>query len=90
VLRASLQATLKNRGVRRGYLPGWIRTNADGALEATPIATKGSGVAFSKANALLIAPEDRDVLAPGDTVRCYPLDSFFGKEDRWQTAKSPS
>ncbi len=92
ILRARLLDNLMNRGPRRAYLPGWLHAGGDGDLLAAPIPTKGSAdiVAFSKANALLIVPEDRDRLPSGETVSAYPLDSFLHKEDRWLAAKSPA
>jgi molybdopterin molybdotransferase len=96
LLSASLEKTLKNRGPRRAFLPGWVRPDAEGKLEAHPVPTRGSAdiVAFAKANALLVVPEDRDALAAGETVRFYPLDSFLeqheGWEDRWHAASDPS
>ena len=92
LIAASLGAKLGNRGARRAYLPGWVRTDANGALVAYPVGTRGSGdiVAFSKANALLVVPEDRDMIPAGDVVSFYPLDSFLNKEDRWQTGNHPN
>ena len=91
ILRARLLDSLTNRGPRRAYLPGWLRAGDDGELVAEPIPTKGSAdiVAFSKANALLIVPEDQDRLESGEPVSVYPLDSFLHKEDRWLAAKNP-
>ena len=59
---------------------------------AEPIPTKGSAdiVAFSKANALLIVPEDQDRLESGELVSVHPLDSFLRKEDRWLAARNPA
>jgi molybdopterin molybdotransferase len=92
LLQARLLDGLTNRGPRRAYLPGWLRAGDDGELVAEPILTKGSAdiVAFSKANALLIVPEDQDRLESGDPVSVYPLDSFLHKEDRWLAAKKPA
>lgn len=89
-LRARLLAPLVNRGPRRAYLPGWLRAGEEGELVAQPIPTKGSAdiVAFSKANGLLIVPEDQDRLESGERVSVYPLDSFLHKEDRWLAAKN--
>ncbi len=91
ILRARLLGGLSNRGPRRAYLPGWLRVGDEGDLVAEPIPTKGSAdiVAFSKANALLIVPEDQDSLDRGMPVSVYPLDSFLRKEDRWLGAKNP-
>ena len=92
ILKARLLDSLTNRGPRRAYLPGWLRAGDDGELVAEPIPTKGSAdiVAFSKANALLIVPEDQDRLESGESVSVYPLDSFLHKEDRWLAAKNPA
>ena len=92
LLRATLEKKLANRGVRRAFIPGWVRTGESGELHAFPIATRGSGdvVAFSKSNALLIVPEDIDKLEAGEDVRFYPLDSFLIKEDIWQAGRNPS
>lgn len=92
LMSASLKRELGSKGPRRAFLPGWVRADAGGHLEAYPIATRGSGdiVAFSKANALLVVPEDRDTIPAGESVRFYPLDSFLGKEDKWLTASSPT
>ena len=89
ILRARLLDSLANRGPRRAYLPGWLRVE-EGDLVAEPIPTKGSAdiVAFSKANALLIVPEDQDRLEAGEPVSVYPLDSFLHKEDRWLAEKN--
>ena len=90
LLLARLSARLASRGSRRAYLPGWVRVTKGGEPIATPIRTLGSGdiVAFSKSNALLIVPEEREDLEPGEVIRFYPLDSFHSKEDRWQRARS--
>jgi len=92
LLQARLLDSLTNRGPRRAYLPGWLRAGDDGDLVAEPIPTKGSAdiVSFSKANALLIVPEDQDRLESGDPISVYPLDSFLHKEDRWLAAKKPA
>ncbi len=92
LIAATLGAELRNRGARRAFLPGWVRPDDDGKLVANPVRTRGSGdiVAFSKANALLVVPEDRDVIPAGDVVSFYPLDSFLHKEDRWQAGNNPS
>jgi molybdopterin molybdotransferase len=92
ILQARLLGSLSNRGPRRAYLPGWLRAGDDGDLVAEPIPTKGSAdiVAFSKANALLIVPEERDRLESEERVSVYPLDSFLHKEDRWLAAKNPA
>ncbi len=86
-LRAVLKGPLASRGPRRAYLPGWLEQDAKtGDLPAAhPIATHGSGdmVAFSKANALLVLPEDKELLEAGQIIRVYPLDSFLFKEDSW-------
>ena len=92
LLRATLQSRLASKGPRRAYLPGWVRTrDEDGALVAFPIPTRGSGdiVAFSKANALLIVPEESEHVESGDSVAFHPLDSFLAKEDRWAMGKPP-
>jgi molybdopterin molybdotransferase len=92
ILQARLLDSLTNRGPRRAYLPGWLRAGDDGELVAEPIPTKGSAdiVAFSKANALLIVPQDQDRLESGEPVSVYPLDSFLHKEARWLAAKNPA
>ncbi len=86
-LNATLKGPLASKGPRRAYLPGWLETNSEGALpEAHPILSRGSGdmVAFSKANALLILPENIDLMEAGETITVHPLDSFLFKENRWQ------
>jgi molybdopterin molybdotransferase len=92
LLQARLLDGLTNRGPRRAYFPGWLRAGDDGDLVAEPIPTKGSAdiVAYAKANALLIVPEDEDHLESGDAVSVYPLDSFLHKEDRWLAARNPA
>jgi molybdopterin molybdotransferase len=85
LVAARLLSPLGSRGPRRAYLPGWLSTNDRGELEALPISTRGSGdiVAFAKANALLIVPEDRDRLSSGETVMTHPLDSYRNKDNLW-------
>ena len=87
LLSAQLSAVLTSRGRRRAFLPCWLEASDDGALTARPVPTRGSGdiVAFAKANALAIVPEDRDRIMVGETVHVYPLDSFLDKQDRWHT-----
>lgn len=92
LLSATLKGPLASKGPRRAYLPGWLETNSAEALpEAHPILSRGSGdiVAFSKANALLILPENIDRMEAGETIRVHPLDSFLFRENPWQneTAK---
>ena len=85
-LMAVLRGPLASRGPRRAYLPGWLESEVDGSLPAAhPIVTRGSGdiVAFSKANAMLVLPEEIDRLEAGQTIQVYPLESFLFKEDRW-------
>jgi molybdopterin molybdotransferase len=86
-LQAVLTGPLSSRGPRRAFLPGWLEPSGEGKLPAAhPITSRGSGdiVAFSKANALLVLPENLDRLEAGHGVQVYPLDSFLFKEDRWQ------
>jgi molybdopterin molybdotransferase len=88
-LRATLAAPLVSRGPRRAYLPGWVAPSGpEGRLGARPIPTRGSAdiVAFAKANALLILPEEIDRLEAGSEVAVFQLDNFFFKEDRWPPA----
>jgi molybdopterin molybdotransferase len=90
-LRAVLEGPLASRGPRRAYLPGWLEpvSEAGDLPAAYPIVTRGSGdmVAFSKANALLVLPEDRERLEAGQIIRVYPLDSFLFKEDLWHVKR---
>lgn len=90
-LHAVLKGPLASRGPRRAYLPGWLEPdNEKGGLPAAhPITTRGSGdiVAFSKANALLVLPEDKELLEAGEIIRVYPLDSFLFKEDQWRAER---
>ena len=78
LLSATLRDSLSSKGTRRAFLPGWIEPEGSG-IAAHPISTRGSAdiVAFSKANALLIVPEDEERLAAGQTVEVYPLDRFL-------------
>ena len=91
-LNAVLQGPLASRGPRRAYLPGWLEpdTTTEGLSAAHPIATRGSGdmLAFSKANALLVLPEDKERLEAGQIIQVYPLDSFLFKEDMWHADRS--
>jgi molybdopterin molybdotransferase len=85
-LQAVLRGPLFSRGPRRAFLPGWLEPRREGELPvAHPITTRGSGdiVAFSKANALLVVPEEHDHLDEGQAIDVYPLDSFLFKEDLW-------
>ena len=92
LVEARLTEPLSSRGPRRAYLPGWLRADAVGKLQATPIATRGSGdiVAFSKGNALLVVPEDRERIEAGEAIRVHPLDSYLDKEDRWAESRVQS
>jgi molybdopterin molybdotransferase len=86
-LQAVLTGPLSSQGPRRAFLPGWLEPRGKGELPAAhPITSRGSGdiVAFSKANAMLVLPEDLDRLEEGNAVEVFPLDSFLFKEDRWQ------
>ena len=78
LLSATLRDTLSSKGTRRAFLPGWIEPDGSG-IAAYPISTRGSAdiVAFSKANALLIVPEEDERLAAGQTIQVYPLDRFL-------------
>ncbi len=90
ILKARLLEDVANRGPRRAYLPGWLGAGEDRDLAVKPIPTKGSAdiVAFSKANALLIVPEELDRIEAGEPVSVHPLDSFLTKEDRWLAGKN--
>lgn len=90
LVRAELVRPLSNRGPRRAFLPGWLAPDGvDGRLLAHPIETRGSGdiVAFSKANALLVVPEQRERLEAGEPLLVYPLDTFLNKEEQWDVAR---
>jgi molybdopterin molybdotransferase len=91
-LRARLLESLSSKGPRRAYLPGRLRADEEGDLVAAPISSKGSAdvVAFAKANALLIVPEERDRIEAGERISVHPLDSFLYKEDRWLSAGNPA
>ena len=91
LVRAKLLSRLGSRGQRRAYLPGWLGPDGDGGLLARPIPTRGSAdiVAFAKANALLVVPEEVDQIEEGETLLAHPLDSYLVKEDRWLATENP-
>ncbi len=71
------EALCRNPG-RRGYLPARVGLDPEGDLTVTPVPTMGSAdlVALSRANALLVAPEDRAEIPAGARLRVMLLGSL--------------
>ncbi|MFL5577356.1 MAG: gephyrin-like molybdotransferase Glp [Gemmatimonadaceae bacterium] len=57
------------------FLRAVIAPRADGSLGARLTGSQGSGVltSMTRANALLVVPDDRPRVAPGETLRAIPL-----------------
>jgi molybdopterin molybdotransferase len=74
-LDAVLEEEIRQPAGRTGYLPGHLVFAAESA-RVRPIPTSGSAdlLSYSRANALLVVPADRDRLRPGDRIRVLLLD----------------
>lgn len=74
-IRAVLARPVKDASNRRSYLPAWLLI-ADGRAMVESLKWGGSSdlVAFMKANALLIVPEDTHEIAAGELVEVFVLD----------------
>ncbi|HXP92503.1 MAG TPA: gephyrin-like molybdotransferase Glp [Candidatus Binatia bacterium] len=71
---AILTQNLSSRTGREDYVPARLVRGDDGALRATPIYTKSSGiVSLSRADGLIIVPLDHGGLSAGSRVRVVPL-----------------
>ena len=67
----------------RTYFIRCMVTCRDGRYGATTTGEQGSGILMSmaKANGLMIVPEDRDGVTPGETVSVQILDNEFGSTE---------
>jgi molybdopterin molybdotransferase len=72
---ARLAGSVRRHAGRRGYLPARVMVDPDGGLAVTPVPSMGSAdlVALSRANALVIAPEGRSEIPPGERLRVILL-----------------
>jgi molybdopterin molybdotransferase len=77
---AILSDPVRRQPGRRGYLPARVDLDPRGALTATPVPSMGSAdlVALSRANALLVAPEDQSEIPQGAAVRVLLLEPPAG------------
>jgi len=75
---ARLTEAVRRHPGRRGYLPGRVGLDSAGDLTVTPVPTMGSAdlVALSRANALLVAPEDQAEIHAGARLRVMLLESL--------------
>jgi molybdopterin molybdotransferase len=73
--RATLARRVKGALERASYLPAQLRTDEEGRLIAEPLKWGGSSdfVAFARADALIIVPENVAHLDAGSIVRCVRL-----------------
>jgi molybdopterin molybdotransferase len=74
-LRAVLARALKGSGPRAGYLPASLRADDAGRLVAEPLKWAGSSdfVAFTRATALVVVPENVERLEAGAVTRVLRL-----------------
>jgi molybdopterin molybdotransferase len=72
---AILGKSVKGAKGRDSYLPSLIDTNDDAQLVATPLKWGGSSdfVAFARATALIVVPQDTGTLEPGTKIRVLIL-----------------
>jgi molybdopterin molybdotransferase len=73
-VRATMEEQAKTPGRLTHFLRGIIREDA-GILKARLTGPQGSGIltSMAKANALLVIPEGRDAVLPGETVTAILL-----------------
>jgi molybdopterin molybdotransferase len=69
-LRATCTDRLRKRPGRREFQRGVVRADAEGRLRVRLTGRQGSGVltSMSQANCLIVLPEDRGTVEPGDEV----------------------
>ncbi|MCI0568819.1 MAG: molybdopterin molybdotransferase MoeA [Acidobacteria bacterium] len=74
-MEALLEAPVVQHTGRTSYLPGTLRFEGESA-RIQPIPSSGSAdlPAYSRANALLVIPADRDRVEAGEKLRVLPLD----------------
>jgi molybdopterin biosynthesis enzyme len=72
---AVLGRSVKGAMERESYLPATLETDQDARLIANPFKWGGSSdfVAFARATALIIVPQDRQTVEPGTIVRILHL-----------------
>lgn len=76
-VRAAVARPIKDASSRRSYLPARLFIE-DGRARAEPLKWVGSSdlVAFMRANALIIVPEDTHDIAEGEMVDAFALNRF--------------
>lgn len=77
-LEGELQATMRQAPGRTAYLPA-VLSRTGGGWAVAPLAWKGSGdiIGFSRADALVVFPADRDVLVRGERVEALLLPDYL-------------
>ncbi len=82
-IRGTLSLDMKQSPGRTSFLPACVRSEP-GGWQIEPLRWKGSAdiIGFSRANAAVIFPADRDFMARGGTADAMLLPDYF---QRWQT-----
>jgi molybdopterin molybdotransferase len=72
---ARLLGAVRRHPGRRGYLPARLSLDGAGGLQAEPVSSMGSAdlVALGRADAFLIAPEERAEISAGESLRVLTL-----------------
>jgi molybdopterin molybdotransferase len=79
-VRGRLLQEMKQTPGRTAFLPAWV-SMVDGAWEIDPLRWRGSGdiIGFSRSNAAVVFPADRDRMARGEIVEAMLLPDYFNR-----------
>ncbi len=82
-VRGRLSLRIKHKSERTSFIPARLSWDRE-ELEIEPLPWRGSSdiVGFSRANSLLILPQDRKAVAEGEWVEAIPLPDFLQRSAR--------
>ncbi len=79
-VRGRLLRDMRQTPGRTAFLPAWVEMIPD--LTVEPLRWKGSAdiIAFARANAAVVFPEDREFMGQGEIVEAMLLPDFFARQ----------
>jgi molybdopterin molybdotransferase len=77
-VRARLRGSMRQVAGRTAFLPAWLTLDSEGwAVEALRWRGSGDIIGFSRSNAMVIFPGEKDFMPEGETVEVLLLPDFF-------------
>ncbi len=86
-VRGRLSLSVKHKSERTSFIPARLGWNGDGwTIEPLPWRGSSDIIGFSRANGLLILPQDTKSIAEGEWVEAAILPDFWRRSTRWNPA----